>query len=192
MICIKTCKPAQIGSAIIRLMFCSALLLGTSAASHAASITGSMELGGAYTIAGGSDLSDATALDLVNLASTGFADGAIGTTLPIYTLGDINTTPFVFDLFASIPNLLDIGGWQLGIDSLSIAGPRNTSTLTMSGTGTLSGNGYDATIANWSFSAQDTGSTFSMTVTAVPVPAAVWLFGAGLIGLIGVARRQRV
>ena len=27
-------------------------------------------------------------------------------------------------------------------------------------------------------------------VTAVPVPAAVWLFGSGLIGLVGVARRK--
>ena len=29
------------------------------------------------------------------------------------------------------------------------------------------------------------------TVSAVPVPAAVWLFGSGLIGLIGVARRKK-
>jgi hypothetical protein len=28
------------------------------------------------------------------------------------------------------------------------------------------------------------------TVSAVPVPAAVWLFGSGLIGLAGVARRK--
>jgi hypothetical protein len=28
-------------------------------------------------------------------------------------------------------------------------------------------------------------------VPEVPVPAAVWLFGSGLIGLVGVARRKR-
>ena len=28
------------------------------------------------------------------------------------------------------------------------------------------------------------------TVPAVPVPAAVWLFGSGLLGLVGVARKQ--
>jgi len=27
--------------------------------------------------------------------------------------------------------------------------------------------------------------------TAVPVPAAVWLFGSGLLGLVGVARRKK-
>lgn len=40
----------------------------------------------------------------------------------------------------------------------------------------------------------DIGSGNSMYVTsvsAVPVPAAVWLFGSGLLGLIGMARRSR-
>ncbi len=31
----------------------------------------------------------------------------------------------------------------------------------------------------------------SVTVEAVPVPAAVWLFGSGLLGLVGVARRKK-
>jgi hypothetical protein len=40
---------------------------------------------------------------------------------------------------------------------------------------------------NWSFD----GSTISYgAVSAVPVPAAAWLFGSGLIGLVGVARRK--
>ena len=30
-----------------------------------------------------------------------------------------------------------------------------------------------------------------LTPTAVPVPAAVWLFGSGLLGLIGIARRKK-
>jgi hypothetical protein len=35
------------------------------------------------------------------------------------------------------------------------------------------------------------GSTITVTSTAVvPVPAAVWLFGSGLLGLVGVARRR--
>lgn len=30
----------------------------------------------------------------------------------------------------------------------------------------------------------------SVEVSAIPVPAAAWLFGSGLIGLIGLARRK--
>ena len=37
----------------------------------------------------------------------------------------------------------------------------------------------------------DTGLTAATAVSAVPVPAAVWLFGSGLLGLVGVARRKR-
>ena len=34
-------------------------------------------------------------------------------------------------------------------------------------------------------------AVFSGDVSAVPVPAAVWLFGSGLLALVGVARRRR-
>ena len=37
----------------------------------------------------------------------------------------------------------------------------------------------------------DAWAVQSGDVSAVPVPAAVWLFGSGLVGLIGVARRKR-
>ncbi|TCK17584.1 putative secreted protein [Thiogranum longum] len=35
-----------------------------------------------------------------------------------------------------------------------------------------------------------TWTGITLTPTAVPVPAAVWLFGSGLLGLVGVARRK--
>ena len=34
--------------------------------------------------------------------------------------------------------------------------------------------------------------TTGLAVTSVPVPAAVWLFGSGLVGLAGVVRRRKV
>jgi hypothetical protein len=35
-------------------------------------------------------------------------------------------------------------------------------------------------------------ANFDMTtLTVVPIPAAAWLFGSGLLGLVGVARRRR-
>ena len=34
------------------------------------------------------------------------------------------------------------------------------------------------------------GSTLAVDLAPIPVPAAVWLFGSGLLGLVGVARRR--
>ena len=33
---------------------------------------------------------------------------------------------------------------------------------------------------------------FDFSVATVPIPAAVWLFGSGLLGLVGIARRKKV
>lgn len=42
-----------------------------------------------------------------------------------------------------------------------------------------------------SYSVPHTGEIVFAAATVVPVPAAVWLFGSGLIGLAGLARRKR-
>ena len=42
---------------------------------------------------------------------------------------------------------------------------------------------FDGNIGNW---------TMEGTYSTVPVPAAVWLFGSGLLGLVGIARRRKV
>jgi hypothetical protein len=38
---------------------------------------------------------------------------------------------------------------------------------------------------------QDSSVAYGMRIDAVPIPAAVWLFGSGLLGLIGIARRKK-
>jgi len=48
----------------------------------------------------------------------------------------------------------------------------------------------DFSITNLSFDGTRFSGDFSFTVSEVPVPAAAWLFGSGLIGLIGIARRK--
>jgi hypothetical protein len=40
------------------------------------------------------------------------------------------------------------------------------------------------------FESEAIGKTLAVDVKVVPVPAAVWLFGSGLIGLAGIARRR--
>jgi hypothetical protein len=54
--------------------------------------------------------------------------------------------------------------------------------------GDLAGNNTTTEAAGrWAF--DGTNLTYG-AVSAVPVPAAIWLFGSGLIGLVGVARRK--
>ncbi|MDX2486567.1 MAG: VPLPA-CTERM sorting domain-containing protein [Gammaproteobacteria bacterium] len=49
--------------------------------------------------------------------------------------------------------------------------------------------GRDATTNRWTeFASQN--QIIDIAVAAVPVPAAVWLFGSGLLGLVGIARRK--
>ena len=64
-------------------------------------------------------------------------------------------------------------------------------------TGYVGGTIWAFTMFNGSQTIQSTDSfitpwaVYSGDVSAVPVPAAVWLFGSGLIGLLGVARRKK-
>lgn len=53
------------------------------------------------------------------------------------------------------------------------------------------GSDMDATIYEFVTNCPDANCTFTRTVSNVPVPAAVWLFGSGLLGLIGMARRKK-
>ncbi|MCW9014348.1 MAG: VPLPA-CTERM sorting domain-containing protein [Gammaproteobacteria bacterium] len=50
---------------------------------------------------------------------------------------------------------------------------------------------YQAIVPSGGFSGFGYGLHLEGVVAAVPVPAAVWLFGSGLIGLAGVARRRK-
>lgn len=60
----------------------------------------------------------------------------------------------------------------------------NSFDYTLSWTSLIVGGAFNGQTGTWTVSG--TG-----TVSAVPVPAAAYLFGSGLIGLVGVARRRR-
>lgn len=72
---------------------------------------------------------------------------------------------------------------RLGIDPIIPIGVTDV-TWHVAGIGEIKFEGVDAGTG-----AIDGG--FELTGYTVPVPAAVWLFGTGLIGLIGVARRKK-
>lgn len=37
---------------------------------------------------------------------------------------------------------------------------------------------------------QDSSRALGMRINAIPIPAAIWLFGSGLLGLVGIARKK--
>ncbi len=178
------------------------LLLGLSLISanvFAATVSGSLLVGGNYFATNTDDEAAVNLLDTVGISlNTVFANGATGEifdsgtidfdTLPGTTGGDLLS----LDDFVPVTNFFTVGGWQLDVDSLIIL-DQTAGLLNLMGKGMLAGNGFDATEVNWSFSSSSTTSysmTIASTMSPIPVPAAVWLFGAGLLGLVGVARRK--
>lgn len=52
------------------------------------------------------------------------------------------------------------------------------------------GTSFDITLANGPFSF-DSYDSFALDASAVPVPAAVWLFGSALLGVAGISRKKK-
>lgn len=169
---VKTLKMVMLGALVFAI---------NTGIANAALITGGMGITGSYT-------ADATTLTLITATGTS-GTGDLGTTVQFGTPGTIINGVIAYDPFTPVVDVLEIGGWHLDWTTLIIDPDSTTAKLKLSGTGLLSGNGFDATSATWTFSAQDAAS-YSMSITAVPVPAAVWLFGSGLLGLVGIARRK--
>lgn len=168
---------------IFKLVILGAMVFGiNTGVANSALITGGMGITGNYE-------ADATTLTLNSVTGTSGTD-VLGTTVGFATSSDsINNGVFSYAPFAPVLDVFQIGGWQLDLTTLVIDPLSTTEKLKLTGTGLLSGGGYDPTAATWTFSAQN-ASSYSMSITAVPVPAALWLFGSGLIGLVAVSRRK--
>ncbi|VAW54702.1 hypothetical protein MNBD_GAMMA06-552 [hydrothermal vent metagenome] len=172
-------------NSVIKVLFMCFLSMAVSNA-YAATINGSFGIGGAFT-ATGTDLSDVTDISL----STVFGVDGTGDTddVTFFSTGLGGSTESL-TLALTGTNFLTIEGWSFELTSLNVV-DQNSGLLTLDGTGILTGIDFDPTDAIWTFSASSlNGYSMSIATTVVPVPAAVWLFGSGLLGLVGIARRK--
>lgn len=122
-----------------------------------------------------------------------------GVTLYMFDDNDNNSFVSAASLLVNVPSVVSITGPVLG-DYLAAG------TLTLTATPSFVLAVWDAGLAAW---VSDTNPviyananaahlTFNTSggvyvvdvVPSVPVPAAVWLFGSGLLGLIGIARKK--
>lgn len=106
----------------------------------------------------------------------------------LYQGWDTSTTPFVRtgSYINNISNPLGtVGLTYLGQASTTVAGGLASQTFS-----NLNGN-YTLLLGGNGTSSDSFGNGFyKLTLTAVPVPAAVWLFGSAMAGLIGCGRRN--
>lgn len=86
-----------------------------------------------------------------------------------------NADHFLFSSFTS-------GSWSTSA-TVDVLTPGNASVYFFNTLSAFSSGFGDATVSI---------DSISFNVTAVPIPAAVWLLGSGLLGLISIARNKRV
>lgn len=113
--------------------------------------------------------------------------------------GDVVTMaiPYIFTPSTPTPGLWSVGGFTFDLSSSTVV-LQNSTFLAISGTGTLSGNGFEPTPGTWTFTSQTPATkrglfSFSAGTAAVPgVPeggTTVALLGFALAG-IEVIRRK--
>jgi len=182
---------------ILRLLTATLLLVGLGSGAQAALVTFNLTGSVTYDDTGdGSNVFGLSVGDPVTATGT-FDDSLIGGniisgsgTIAVSSIPDLVITVGSEIFTASDDNgsgLLTIISGTV-IDGIGPAGfvysGTNPNLFTSDATETFIG-----TEDNYNSQIFGTWNTF--TLTPVPVPAAVWLFGSGLLGLVGVARRKR-
>ena len=149
----------------------------------AAPVTGNIDFSGTATF-DTTSLATATQVDIWNnplvLSSSGdFSSIASGTPVTM-------AQPWIFNPSTATPSLWSVGGFHFDLLS-SVIVTQTASFLNITGAGTISGNGFDATPGDWSFTStssrggNQTSFGFLADTAAVPEPETIrfLLLGAG-------------
>ncbi|HET6513559.1 MAG TPA: hypothetical protein VFG09_00195 [Thermodesulfovibrionales bacterium] len=124
----------------------------------------------------------------IALSETGFTTGPAGVTLTAGgTLGGGND---VFQAYYDPTNQL-YGG--ITGSAISALGPYTSSSFNgTNSNGSIAGGLYSLSVlGTFTSNGQSlhSGGDVGMTVTPTPIPAALWLFGPGLVGLVGLRKK---
>ena len=117
-----------------------------------------------------------------------------------FALSDIDDTTISFALEPSSAGFFQTGGFRIELFE-GVSSPVGVSVASAESRGDQTSLFFVADLSSdtiytlrtaFNFNAAN-GVTAAATtsVTVVPIPAAAWLFGSGLIGLIGLARRKK-
>jgi hypothetical protein len=136
---------------------------------------------------------DKFALSDIALGDATAVNAFFDSNLPAYVdtaNADSGFSAATYPWLAGIPSTSDIHYTESNLYGNSLVNgiPMNSSSpfvATKAGFGTFG----TESLLNWSLASDGTLSYGA--ASAVPVPAAVWLFGSGLVGLVGVARRRK-
>ncbi|HVR35616.1 MAG TPA: VPDSG-CTERM sorting domain-containing protein [Methylomirabilota bacterium] len=182
-------------SGLRKLISAGAAMLAVSLfASNASAI----QIGGNITFTGGATLngalSSATSVTSFENVQVLNLDGAYS---GFVSVGDAVTMApsWQFNPSTAVNGLWSVGGFSFDLIASTIEHQSNAG-LTISGTGTLSGNGYESTSGLWSFSTQSisSGGVFSFsgaTTSTAAVPdsgSTAMLLGLVLISIVTISR----
>lgn len=169
-----------------------AFVVMSAASAHAAMITGSIGLGGAYSV----NNPDLTLADEITFVSgivitadndfDTFVDPGDGVTM---TASVLDISPF----FTVTNPLWSVGGFQFELTSLAYDGTPTSTAMGLKGSGTITGNNFDATPGTWVATFNESqGSSFTWSSSTSAVPdggATVAMFGLAIMG-VGAVRRK--
>ena len=172
------------------------ILIALTIAAKAGPITGDIDFGGVVTF---DTMSLATATRVTQWNSS-FVLKDSGDFATFVSPGTSATmaAPWIFNPSTATPSLWAVGGFNFDLAN-SVIVSQSSTFLDITGTGTITGHGFDPTPGTWSFTASrsDAGTSttfgFQAEATAVPETGSVVLFLLGGVGLVaGKSLRKKI